>query len=79
MPKLFAETSGGGSWMSHARGVAWLMQQRGPDSYLEDWDKSMLFSFRSMIVGHQTSALGPPLAPSQKRASNDAPLTVTPR
>ena len=36
--------------MSHAGGLAVLMQKRGPGAYLDLWDRSMLFSFRSMIV-----------------------------
>ncbi len=56
--QLWADTSGGGSWMKHAGGVAWLIQRRGPDAYLTDWDKTMLFSFRAMIVGHFSASPG---------------------
>ena len=57
--------------MSHARGVTWLMQQRGPDAYMEDWDKAMLFSFRSMIVSSATSLPPLPFPLYQGRVSSD--------
>ncbi|KAK3943018.1 hypothetical protein QBC46DRAFT_378732 [Diplogelasinospora grovesii] len=38
------------SWMKHASGVSWLLQQRGPDAHREPWDRSMLLSFRTPII-----------------------------
>jgi len=36
--------------MQHAAGVGWLIQQRGPGAYSDEWDWSMLHSFRPIMV-----------------------------
>ena len=38
------------NWMKHASGIAKLVQARGPARFNNHFDKSMLASFRSMIV-----------------------------
>ncbi|KAK3322517.1 C6 zinc finger domain protein [Apodospora peruviana] len=39
------------SWMTHAAGVSWLIQQRGAGVYRDSaWDKSMMLSFRTLII-----------------------------
>lgn len=48
--KLFAGTTNANSWMKHAAGVSWLMQQRGPDAHKDPWDCNMLRSFRAITV-----------------------------
>lgn len=60
--QLFAGTTTSDSWMKHATGVSWLIQQRGPDAYTTSWERSMFLSFRGLIVGrplfpHATSQL----------------------
>lgn len=41
--------------MKHASAVGYLMQQRGPDAFREDWDKSMLIAFRGILVSQRWS------------------------
>ncbi|OAA58551.1 C6 zinc finger domain protein [Niveomyces insectorum RCEF 264] len=49
--ELFADTSGSAaSWTQHAQAVTRLLQYRGVDGYDDAWDRSMLFSFRSVII-----------------------------
>ncbi|KAH8909917.1 hypothetical protein BR93DRAFT_428457 [Coniochaeta sp. PMI_546] len=50
--ELFAGTVDAGSWMKHAAGVSWLLQQRGPEAHRDDWDRSMLVSFRNITIMH---------------------------
>ncbi|KAB5570190.1 hypothetical protein GE09DRAFT_698513 [Coniochaeta sp. 2T2.1] len=50
--ELFAGTKDASSWMKHAAGVSWLLQQRGPEAHRDDWDRSMLVSFRNIIIMH---------------------------
>ncbi|KAB5558541.1 C6 zinc finger domain protein [Coniochaeta sp. 2T2.1] len=50
--ELFAGTKDAASWMKHAAGVSWLLQQRGPEAHRDDWDRSMLVSFRNIIIMH---------------------------
>jgi hypothetical protein len=37
--------------MSHAQGIAKLMEQRGPAAHKEGLDASLFLSFRGIIVG----------------------------
>ncbi|KAK9417995.1 hypothetical protein SUNI508_08424 [Seiridium unicorne] len=48
--ELFAGTTTPDSWMQHAKGVMKLIQLRGPAAYVEEWDHSMLLSFRPIII-----------------------------
>jgi hypothetical protein len=36
--------------MAHARGVGWLIRQRGPHAILTEWDKAIFRNFRILIV-----------------------------
>ncbi len=49
--------------MTHAAGVIWLIQQRGPEAHKKPWDKDMLLSFRGMIVSVTTFVCSTSLAP----------------
>jgi hypothetical protein len=48
--KLFAGTTSPSSWMSHAQGVTHLMKLRGPKAHENEWGRTILLSFRPMIV-----------------------------
>ncbi|KAI0128817.1 C6 zinc finger domain protein [Xylariales sp. AK1849] len=48
--ELFAGTSTPESWMRHASGITRLMQLRGPQAYEANWEKSILLSFRPIII-----------------------------
>ncbi|RKU40057.1 hypothetical protein DL546_000116 [Coniochaeta pulveracea] len=48
--KLFAGTTNANSWMKHAAGVSWLMQQRGPEAHRDSWDCNMLRSFQAITI-----------------------------
>lgn len=48
--ELFAGTKDAESWMKHAAGVSWLIQQRGPGVYTHPIDRAILLSFRPIII-----------------------------
>ncbi|KAK9779624.1 hypothetical protein SCAR479_03690 [Seiridium cardinale] len=48
--ELFAGTTTPDSWMQHAKGVTRLIQLRGSAAYVEEWEHSMLLSFRPIII-----------------------------
>lgn len=36
--------------MKHASGVGTLIQSRGPQAYLEEWDREIFKTFRALMV-----------------------------
>lgn len=72
--QLFADTTETSTaWTKHAQGVTRLMQQRGVDGYTDPWDRSMLFSFRALIVR------APPLLVPPRPSSPLSSPFLTPR
>jgi hypothetical protein len=57
--KLFAGTTNANSWMKHASGVSWLMQQRGPEAHKGPWNCNMLRSFQAITVSFTYPNLSP--------------------
>ncbi|KAK6866101.1 hypothetical protein PG995_002629 [Apiospora arundinis] len=45
-----ATTSSWSTWMKHAVGVGRLIQLRGPDSFNSEWERTILLSFRPIII-----------------------------
>lgn len=54
--ELFEGTTTPNSWMKHAAGVSRLIENRGPESFNNDWDKSMLLAFRPVIIVNDISS-----------------------
>lgn len=49
---MFAGTQDSLTWMLHVAGVSKLIQQRGPASFSQTLDKSLLRNARPMIVSY---------------------------
>lgn len=63
--------------MKHASGVGSLIQQRGPDAYLTEWDKDILKSFRALIVRtHSVSLLRDTHIHDRSLAPSSLPVIV---
>ncbi|CAH0053686.1 unnamed protein product [Clonostachys solani] len=48
--ELFAGTKSAVSWMEHAKGVTWLIQQRGPECFKDGWDRVTFKNFRALVI-----------------------------
>ncbi|KAH8673834.1 hypothetical protein BX600DRAFT_509065 [Xylariales sp. PMI_506] len=48
--ELFSGTTRSDVWMVHAAGIGRLIQLRGPKAHESDWERSILLSFRSIII-----------------------------